>query len=389
MYGPPRDSVITLPQDWQDHAQSLQCHGPEQPLIKFLQKYIQQHGWKSIAAPVIQDLAVWATGLDDCDGDTHFPDFRNLFIDIEGLTGPWAIQTVINECEKEINAHPIDLSRKLDACQAEWKVLQYLLKHDWQANKCKRQKSGPDWEMTRDDRTIGVEVKQKTPIGTARHALAWWLNGLLVLQENAWMHGYTWKCHISNTAKISHIKSLGESFQKYSIQISSAVVDELKNTSTRNYPRIIDGTDIFISPTFKGYKPAIELYHNREPDAQIVVELNDMTQAFSIGRVEPGWAPQELGETEASDIRKILSRLGADKQNTARSNSSLFVFVWWVPPAWNHAYDRSWMHEACNNIATEQQLDYVAIWPCGHFNINNEPFVLNTKAAEEFPELGR
>jgi hypothetical protein len=126
MLGPPLDLATTLLDDWQEQLCAVQAEGPERDLIRLLQQYVQRQGPKSIAMSAVQVLAKWATGLARPDNTTPFPGLRVLLGDIEERAGYWAVETVIEECRSSMSAHAIDFSQKLEACEAEWHVLQYL-----------------------------------------------------------------------------------------------------------------------------------------------------------------------------------------------------------------------------------------------------------------------
>lgn len=380
------DIAVTLPRDWQEQVLAIQLDGPELPIIDFLQRFIRQRGWDSIAATSVQVLAEWVTGLDRPDGKTPFPCLRGLLTDIEEYAGSWAIETVIKERQCAIKDHPIDLSHKLHACNAEWRVLQYLMKRDWLAIKRPRQDGDFDWHVQKNE-SLGVEVKQKAAIGTASHALEWWLKGLSLVPDAAWMHAYRWHCQLPESARLSQVRLFGEALQTNLKRISVALNGELDKAKDWSDPTTIDDTGIFIGPEFWGNRPAVALTLPAAPDVRVVVERNDNPQVLEITGYTDGWVLPMLGDAEADEIRRVLGRLRAAEQNAARSMTGLFVFVWWVPFLWEKAYDRSWMRDTCDAVARQLTLEYAAIWPQLYFPAAKEPWVLSTKAASTFPEL--
>lgn len=390
MSGPPLDVAVTLPPDWQEQVLAIQPDGPERPFINFLQGYIRQHDWESIAVTAVQMLAKWATtGLGRPDGETPFPRLRGLLVDIEERAGRWAIQTVIEERQGLINAHPIDLSLGLCACEAEWRVLQYLLKRDWLAIKRPRQDGDFDWHIQKSE-TLGIEVKHKAAIGSASHALEWWLKGLSLLPDAAWMYVYCWYCQLPESARLPEVHRFGKALQTQLKQVSGALDDELAKAEAWGDPRkiAIGDTDLLIVPDRWGNRPAVTLTLRSAPDLRVTVERNAVPQVLCItGYTGDGWVLPVLGEAETDEVRRVLGRLRAAKENAPRSMTGLFVFVWWIPHVWEITYDRTWMRHTCDAIAGQLALEYAAIWPQGYFETAHELWMLSAKAVLAFPEL--
>ena len=333
-------------------------------------------------------LALWAAGLTGREVDTPFPGLRSFLTDIEKYAGSWAIETVIKEYQGSLNAHPIDFSRALDACKAEWDVLNYLLRRDWLALNCPRQNGDFDWQFQKNNKEeLGVEVKQKAALGSASHALEWWLKGLSLLPEASWMHSYCWRFQLSVTSRLPDVCFFGEAFQAHLGQVFAAIDDQLTRTEVCGSPRAIGDTGILIEPEFLEKGPSIVLSCGQDSPVRIVVEPNDYPEFIRITGDTTGYMLPKLGENEVDEIKTVLSRLRAAQQNENRSMKGLFVFVWWVPPLWEGAYDQAWMLDTCNAIAQELDLDYAAIWPRGYFETANVPWVLNNKAARELPGL--
>lgn len=386
MLGPPLDLAETLPDDWQEQICAIQADGPERDLIRLLQEYVQRHGRESIAMSAVQVLAKWATGLARPDNTTPFPWWRVLLGNIERRAGYWAVETVIEECRSSMSAHAIDFSQKLEACEAEWRVLRYLLERDWSAVEHRREAGDFDWYVE-NERTLGIEVKQKAAIGSARHALEWWLKGLALLPGCSWMHAYRWQCRFPEAARLQEAHRFGKSLQENLEVVSEALRAESAHGEFWADSKPIADTGLFIGPEFWGNQPAVALTHSSVPGMSIVVEQHDIPGVFWIKGNEGGWVPPMLGEQEAREIRRVLGRLRAAEQAEARARTGLFVFVWWVPTGWELAYDRAWIRESCDGMAEQLGLEYSAIWPQGYFETAREPWVLSTTAAETFPML--
>ena len=287
-----------------------------------------------------------------------------------------------------MNAHAIDFSNRLEACTAEWCVLRYLLERDWSAVERRREAGDFDWHVE-NEHALGVEVKHKAAIGSARHALEWWLKGLALLPGCPWMHAYRWQCRLPEAARLREVRRFGESLQANLEVVSEALSAELAHGEFWADPKPIADTGLFISPEFWGNQTAVELTHSPAPDIRIVVEQHDIPGVFWIRGNAGGWVPPMLGEKEAREIRRVLCRLKADEQAKARAMTGLFVLVWWVPAGWERAYDHAWMRKTCEGVAEQLGLEYAAVWPQGYFETARELWVLSAAAAETFPMLAQ
>jgi hypothetical protein len=386
MRGPPLDLAVTLPDNWQEQICTVEAEGPEKDWIRLLQGYVQRHGHESIAMSDIQVLAKWATGLSRPDNTTPFPRLRVLLGDIEEHAGSWAVETVIEECRSSMGAPATELSRKLEACEAEWYVLRYFLERDWSAVEYRRKAGDFDWHVE-NERVLGVEVKQKAVIGLASRALEWWLKGLSLLPDCSWMHAYHWRCRLSEAAHLKEVRRFGKSLQANLEVISEALSAVFAHGEFWTEPKPIADTGFLIGHESWGNRPAVALTLYSAPDISIVVEQHHNPTVLWIRGNAGGWMLPMLGEEEARGTRRVLDRLNAAKQAKARAMMGLYVFVWWVPYVWEPAYNRAWMRKTCDGVAEQQGLEYVAVWPQGSFETARAQWVLNTAAAKTFPML--
>ena len=385
----------TLPPEWQNKLLGLKPTGPESLVIKFLQEYVQEQPHRAIEIKAIQLLAEWATGPSRSDSLTPFPVLRNILSDLEKLVGIWSISTVIDERKKLIKgAHPIELSRELDSCLAEWRVLHYLIQREWSAVKRQREKGSYDWFVTKGNHAIDVEVKQKAAIGSAGQALEWCLQGLALLPEGFWMHRYSWNCRQPRTTHLKDVELFADEMNAHLKIIERAIEGKLEEKKIYDDSQSIPGTKLIIEAQLHGNQPVLEL--SLAPDSKskrslsnirLVVEPSDNLNCFSTSGDNSDYVLSKLGDCEVNEVKQVLNRLGASAQGAKRSTQGLYVFVWWIPIAWEDTYKREWLRKICDQMAQQPGLKYVAVWPCGHFTAAYEPWILSTDAMVILPGI--
>ena len=89
------------------------------------------------------------------------------------------------------------------------------------------------------------------------------------------------------------------------------------------------------------------------------------------------------------EIVEVLGRLGAQEQNAKRTTEGLYVFVWTVPWHWEKCCDQPTLKTISDQISKTLGIARTAVWPQGVFYLAAKPWVLNSAAELQLPDLGR
>jgi hypothetical protein len=188
-----------LPPDWRDKALAVRVAGPANTFVAVLQRLIERHGEKSILIPEVQALAMVACGTGRVTLD-HWIQTADALTRVAG--SDWPVRVCLDERSFD-NLSIWDTCKELDAIDAKWQALRYVIGLGWKPVEMLRGETDPDWKVQpiADGRLVELDAKFKRGRGATGMLLSWILHGAALIERGAVLREYDWSWDVADACR--------------------------------------------------------------------------------------------------------------------------------------------------------------------------------------------
>jgi hypothetical protein len=342
-----------LPADWCDRVLRWK---PESsllaPYVEYLQAVVREHGAASIMIQRLQELALSVCGLAR---DPLFVGHLEIFGRIEALGGLDPLDAPLKE--RRVQKQLYEIVEDIESAEAEWLGLDALVLRKWTIDPFARTKGSPDWQVSREGRSVEVDVKNKASRSAAWMRLTWALRGVALCPEHQFMNEFQWQWDVPESCRSKQaswfMRCLWEALPKLEGFLCGSGNDDAAVLWSQNGWSLVATRD--------EHRTHLSFYERRDAlNSNLILSLGCEptvdTRLFRSGSSSAAFL-EEFGLDSRQTLSNVLGRLGIGKQAHARATPTLFLIVWHVPFTWEPSLHDDQLQEALDALTAEQN------WP--------------------------
>jgi hypothetical protein len=382
---PALDYRQTLPADWCDRVLAWK---PESsllaPYVEYLQEVVREHGAASIMIEPLQEIALSVCGLAR---DPLFAGHLEIFGRIEALGGLDPLEAPFKE--RRVQKQLYEIVEDIESAEAEWLGLDALALRKWTIDPFARTKGSPDWQVSRDGRSVEVDVKNKASRSAARMRLTWALRGVALCPEHQFMNEFQWQWDVPESCRSKpaswFMRCLWEALPKLEEFLCRRGDDDAATVLSAR-----DGWS-FVATRVDNHT---YLSFDERPDAlnsihilSLACEPTADARLFRSGSSSAGFV-EEFGADSRRTLSTVFGRLGIGKQAEARATPTLFLVIWNVPFTWEPRLHYDQLQAALDALTVEKSWPAVILWPLGRFEIAKANWIYNEGARRLLQQAG-
>jgi hypothetical protein len=268
----------------------------------------------------------------------------------------------------------------LESAEAEWLVLDALLRRGWTLKPFARTTGSPDWRVSQDGKTIDVDAKQKASRSAAFMRLTSALRGAALSVQGAFLNEFRWEWDVPETCRSKVATRFMRAFWTAMPETATFLRQQCSDKMTlwaEGHWSLVAERDG--SRTTVSLGESIEGSRYPKPAVSLSCEPTRFPQYFSSGSSDAAFL-EEFGPDTYETLGKVLGKLGIEKQATQRGTPTLFVVVWHVPFTWEPSLSNDGLQRALDALSRERNWPAVLLWPLGVFEAAKTGWKLNDKA---------